>query len=777
MNQFVFKIEGFQASAYRDQLEQLEQRFTNFWASVSYPTRLITFTRRFSFAPKRQMLRNSTNPLDDVRDLIGWISQALESADQQPLQAFVHKRSASLQRALATLHDAEAAADLLSLAGYGEAAPDELAALKEACGRAIWRWRWLVNYRRQYELLEQDDPPLGIHHYFLCWPEGYTEPDAIRAVLKGTFLLPNVEQRPLPALFNGRYRAEATYLAPLDEGEPYLRVLHAYDVRGDWNIASLSGLLNHDAEIAICQDIATLSKLKAEQATTNAFNVLREAIYGKHAIKDARSERAYRDVDYAMSQLDIQNMHEIAYALLIRAPNLRNLERQTQTIRDLLGARMRLDILAGAQDEYIKLFTATPSKQIATPLIRRNGLSENIAAKTMWGTVKSDGIDGIMWGYDQFEGMPVHYDLVGAAGTDNGHFMMLGQSGSGKTVALSTLALRLAVDGYQVVFFDPVGKCEWLCEAVGGGAVYNEVHTSAAINILDPIDSDISRQMGHVTRKLNIILGRIIQEGGNIRYVPRELSNFEIGALDIALRDDRIYGPVGQRLRGMSASDAPLLSDLAAVLDGVPVVGARDLAQEIRLIATGIRGHIYNARTSIRWDFSSDVCAYNFKGADVELLPLYYDHGFSTLDHYVRSTERKRRNQPLVVIIDEYGFMAQIRALHAFVAFATKTWRNFQACMGTCDQNAQTYMGGDGNSNDFAALTTNNTAVKFFGRQQGSDIDLLEGPYGHLLSPQDFEAMRSSTEGEFIAIFNNHVHHLKIELTNEERPYFIRRHT
>ncbi|HYF64676.1 MAG TPA: hypothetical protein VD886_17760, partial [Herpetosiphonaceae bacterium] len=126
MTPLIFRIEGFQASAYRDQLEQLEQRFTNFWASVSYPTRLITFTRRFSFAPKRQLLRNSANPLDDVRELIGWINQALESGDQRQLQAFIHKRSASIQRALATLHDAADAADLISLAGYGEASAGEL---------------------------------------------------------------------------------------------------------------------------------------------------------------------------------------------------------------------------------------------------------------------------------------------------------------------------------------------------------------------------------------------------------------------------------------------------------------------------------------------------------------------------------------------------------------------------------------------------------------------------------------------------------------------------
>jgi len=770
MTPISFKIEGFQLRAYRDQLDSLERRFSNYWASISYPARLITTSRRFSFAAKRQQLRNQTNPLDDVREAIPLIDAAIQG-DPKALQATIKKRLQTLHRAVNTLRDADRMHQLIELASNGHTEPAELAELRDGFSRAIWPWRWLKNYRRVYETYEQKDPPLAISHYFICWPDTYSDPDAIRAVLKQTFLLADVQIAPVPALFNGRYRQEATYLAPLDEGQPFLRIMHAYDIRGDWNISTFSQLLQGDMELAISIDVNTLPRMKAQRATTDAHTILREAIYGKNAVKDPRAERAFVDVNYAMGQLDQQNIHEIAYAFLIQAPNLKALDRQTHTMRDQLGARMRLDVLAGAQREYLKLFTTQPSKQIEMPLPRRNALSENIAAKMPWGLRKSDNIQGIMWGYDVMEGMPVHYDLFGDEGVENGHFMMLAQSGSGKTVALSTLALRLAVSGYQVIYLDPVGKVKWLCEAVGGGAVYYRVKTDAAINILDPIDREISRQASHVLRKLSIILGRVTADGANISYTPRELDNFEMGALDIALRDEAIYGKDGYKLSTMDSRSAPVLSDLADVLEGVKVDIAKRLAEEIRLRVTGSTAHIYNSKTTLRWDFASDVCAYDFEGADPALLPLYYDHAFGALDTYVRSEERKKRSQPLVVIIDEYGFMSQIKALHAFVARATKTWRNFKAAMGTCDQNAQTYMGG---SNDVAALTTNNTALKFFGLQQGSDIDLLEQAYSHLLSPDDIDSLRTSGKGEFIGIFNNTVHRLQIELTNEERPLFIR---
>ena len=43
-----------------------------------------------------------------------------------------------------------------------------------------------------------DGNPLGVEHYFLAWPNEYTDAEAVRSVLKGTFLLPNVTPAPLP---------------------------------------------------------------------------------------------------------------------------------------------------------------------------------------------------------------------------------------------------------------------------------------------------------------------------------------------------------------------------------------------------------------------------------------------------------------------------------------------------------------------------------------------------------------------------------------------------
>jgi hypothetical protein len=780
MSPFCYRVEPFQIQQYRASEEALESRFTNFWAGVTYGARLLTRTRRFSFTPLRAELRKKLGPLDDIRDLIPRIEHTIASPEQAAdLIQLVQRRQGTLMRATATLRDAELVQTALAQIAEGHLTVDALVLLLDGCMRAVWPWRWVKNYARAYSAFEASAPPLAIDHYFLCWPEDYANPEAIREVLKGTFLLPSVTQKPLPALFQGEYREESDLLAPVDAGQPYLTVLTAYDVRGEWDLHSLMPLLMGDHELVLAVDVQTLPRAKALRKATDAHNVLREAIYGKHAVKDARAERAYTAANLTLSRLDVENLHEVSYALLLQAPTIPALERQVQTIRDLLGARLRFDRVVGAQAEYLKLFTPLPSREIGVPLVRRNTRSHGVAVKTPWGIRKTGRLKGTLVGYDPHEGMPIHFDIWGESGYENAHMVMVGRAGSGKTVSLGTLALRQAVQGDQIIFFDPIGKCEWLCEAVSGGATYYDVATDAAINVLDPLSTDMGRQRDHVARKLAIILGRTATEGADVRFLARMLSNYELGALDRALQDARIYGPNGQRLGALRPHTAPVLEDLVAALrttaqeQDLPEAAA--LAREIELLLLGSRANIFNTHTTLAWDFASDVVGYNFSGADPAMLPLYYDHGFEALNLWVKSRERARRSQKLVAIIDEYRYMASVRELESYVAFATKTWRNFGAAFWTADQNAITYFGQEGNPSQWGAFTANNCLLKVFFRQEGSEADILARAYRDQLAPEHVERIKTSGAGECIAMLGDEVHHLLVQLTDQETPFFIRK--
>ena len=114
-----------------------------------------------------------------------------------------------------------------------------------------------------------------------------------------------------------------------------------------------------------------------------------------------------------MHALDRQSLHEVAYALLLRAPTLEQLDAQTHRLRAALGSRLKLDVIPGGQAAYARLFTPTPASHIAEPLVRRNTLSYGLACKLPWLIRKTARDWGMCFGYDRVEGLPLLYDVFG----------------------------------------------------------------------------------------------------------------------------------------------------------------------------------------------------------------------------------------------------------------------------------------------------------------------------------------------------------------------------
>ena len=125
-------------------------------------------------------------------------------------------------------------------------------------------------------------------------------------------------------------------------------------------------------------DATTLAQDTADRRGTDVYGALTGALGGPHAAFDHRSERALDAVTQAMHALDRQSLHEVAYALLLRAPTLEQLDAQTHRLRAALGSRLKLDVIPGGQAAYVRLFTPTPAshhrraaRAAQHPLVRR----------------------------------------------------------------------------------------------------------------------------------------------------------------------------------------------------------------------------------------------------------------------------------------------------------------------------------------------------------------------------------------------------------------------
>jgi energy-coupling factor transporter ATP-binding protein EcfA2 len=381
---------------------------------------------------------------------------------------------------------------------------------------------------------------------------------------------------------------------------------------------------------------------------------------------------------------------------------------------------------------------------------------------------------GVLLGTDMHERVPVHHEMFGADGRENANAVVVGTTGSGKTTFLLALALRLALQGYKIFFLDPTVMCRKLLELIGDRAAvaYHEVNERMAINILDRQSDRLIDQRDAVVRRLQTALGKPRQLDGRTTVTPYELTDREIGALDAALQDERIYGVDGHRLAAMTPDTAPLLQALATVLQDLsserPDAGR--LARRITDRLLGSASAIYNQPTELRFDPTIQVNLFSLRGVKKERLPLIYSWLFDNIRDYVWSPERDTPNTPVISILDEYFVLKSVPLLEEAVITDTKTGRGRQFGVITADQQAKTYY--DDAHGSAGAFITGNARQKFF-FYTDEEADLLASVYQNKLTPAHIMQLRTLKRGECLAMLDQDVRALQVELTPLEKRVLL----
>lgn len=662
----------------------------------------------------------------------------------------------------------------------------ELARAQRAGGsHTHWRARWFLDMRRTLQDWGEGGTALTLEHYLLVWvPDDEPLPTLTTRIAE--HFAATVTLATVPTLPGGPWEDKGRMLVPTEPGDPYLAVLTAHNIHGKWNLTSWQRLFSLPFPLTLVLDVRTMAKHGIgglNRKVTDAYGTL-EAVVGKQTQLDSRTRKALRQAATASDLLDEQTIHQLGYLIRVEAPTPQELTKRLRDVDATIGAKVETVALPSVQLDLLQFFTSTPTGRIKLHIPRRNTMSEGVAYKTPFAIQRSAAVEGTLWGIDQHTGLPVHRAL-GLERKQNGHAVIWGKSGFGKTVFQQVMLNRQAMEGTQVVLMEPAFNSWRLRDAIGDTLAchYVEVAQTPAINLLDPSSTDPAAQRDKVVRGLEVALGRLVHDGDDEHVMIRELSQTERGVIDTALRHRAIYGEQGEQLHAMTCADAPLLQDLLNVLreliednstdDGLlPAAdAARCLEYEIRTILLGTAAHVFNRRTEIRLNWSADAQIFSFSDIDKGKLPIIYDHVLTQIDRYVRTA----RNRPLLADVDELKYMATVTSMYTWLANSTKTWRNFYGALWSADQNPQTYLGRGQDVEKWGSGVTENVAYKAVFRLDSTGADVVGRAFRGQWGEQHIAHLRALSPGYYLADMGGVVRKMQFELTPLERAYFLRK--
>jgi hypothetical protein len=630
-----------------------------------------------------------------------------------------------------------------------------------------WRLPWLREAQRFYDALAERH--LRRADYLLVtWEPGGVSAAALATSIRRAFRREPQAGARIPAVLAGSYIEQDGFLQPEQPGAPYLAGLISYDMRGEIDLGALHDLISLPYDLSLAIDIQTRPVGRVLALTERSFAVSRAAADDGH-LKDARAERQAADAERALHELVRQNLHDVQIGVLVAAPTRAALETRVAEVSEALGGRLKLTRPLGVQREILSLWSTRQAGQIDIPWRRRNIYSHGVGC--LAGVVtyhRPSQTDGLLWGIDSQRMGPLMLDLF--ADRRAAHVVVLGMTGSGKTYFLNTMALRAAaLSGYRVVMIDAFANAERVQRAAGAGARGNWLSLETPINLLDIVfDESVgdwrAAQVEHVISQLALLLGTLgTDQGGRKCFRPRLFQPEERGVLDRALSN--IYAELSPDL---PADRTPLLEELIAALDIVGEPEGLAIADTLSKLLFGSASRVattptrlglrFNAHTAIDWRFARGITCFDLSAITAtapEWLPFYYAQVIGAVNRDMRD-RRRDRAVPTMLVIDEFGYAAQVESVARLAADICKVARKYAIGLVVADQNPHTFQSATGRE------IFENAAAKILFRLERSAAATV-GELIADLTPAHRQFLGEAQRGETVAVFGNDVYLMNVE--------------
>lgn len=223
---------------------------------------------------------------------------------------------------------------------------------------------------------------------------------------------------------------------------------------------------------------------------------------------------------------------------------------------------------------------------------------------------------GILLGHNLFTGAPVFLDrFSGELVVSNPHMFISGETGSGKSVSLRTVALLEAYRGVRTAFVDPEGEYARFAQVLGGQVVHLRPGVFSGINPLD-----VEPEIGEDGRLRVNLQDKMADLAGLVATIFRYQTGQGLDVREAALLEEAVREEYAARgitsdptslYRGGVKKPMPTLSDVRARLAEKP--GAERLADGMKLLLKDGSLGMFDGQTTLYLQDVPFIC-FNLRG-------------------------------------------------------------------------------------------------------------------------------------------------------------------
>lgn len=343
---------------------------------------------------------------------------------------------------------------------------------------------------------------------------------------------------------------------------------------------------------------------------------------------------------------------------------------------------------------------------------------------------------------------------------DSPHSIILGASGTGKSMAAKQEMMRALMRRWPVMVIDPDGECRRMAQHLGGQYIDIAPSSKDRINVLDFSHAADGQQDQLTPKMLSVIrlIGVMMNPGGT----GYGLNAAQVELLQAMLRDlykDFQYTQDPRTQLGATRERMPILSDLRARLvrfveDNGHRPELQALADQIRSALSpycgdGIYSALFDQKTTV--DLRSDFVVFNIKELtrDQHLQTLGMHNVLEFIWITIMNERQRISGQPRLLFVDEAHVMMRNLESAQFLEDIARRARKCNVGLTVLTQEPKDFLRED---RPQGQLIFANSSMQIIMRMKRNSLELLQDLMGLDDAEIDLLATRPNGEGMVFAL-------------------------